>query len=590
MAGLGGLNLLVLAAGATVLWALGAVRWWIDLVRLAGVAYLLGLASVMVALTLELVVGVPIGAVTGAVTLVGIGAAGLVLGWRRRVDVPARRRSTPLLPRITLLAALSVAGVVVYYAGMFRAARLSSTLGEWDGWWFWVPKAKAIYYSGDLDPELLGFLGNASYPPGLPAFHSLAFQAMGSPDDVTLHLQYWVYAVGFTAALAGLLATRVRQNILLPLLLPLLLTPSFVTRGTWTYADLPLGYLVAVAALLVLLWVHERQAWQLVVATVLLSGAAVTKREGLLLAACVVLAGLAASWASRRWAWPRLVGSGIVVLALALPWVIWRVTHELPSDLPSAGPLGGLDDGERALPTIRLVVTTLFDFEFWLLVPAVALIATVLALFVRYWSGAVYAVTFVCTAGVVAFWAILSVPTFPISQDDSVNPIVRLTGTSILVLAALTPLLLENAWRTASADDGRGRGAIGSALDWRSRSAWAIVLAAVLVYPASMVVGYSGKGLPGGLPTFPSAEGCRPAPVDGAEVRLVVGHVASYPAAQKLAKRARDAGAAPVEVAQDGCGGVRVSVDAIPTVAEAEVLADRLRPAGLDPTFERQES
>ena len=37
----------------------------------------------------------------------------------------------------------------------------------------------------------------------------------------------------------------------------------------------------------------------------------------------------------------------------------------------------------------------------------------------------------------------------------------------------------------------------------RRRGAWAIVLAAALVYPASALVGYSGQTLPGALPRFP---------------------------------------------------------------------------------------
>ncbi len=584
IAGLGGLNLLVLLVGSAGLWGFGAVRRWTDFVRLAGVAYLLGLAACMVTLTLQLVVGVPIVAATGLLTLVGLGAGGLVLGWRRRVGTPARRQSS-LLPRLTLLGAMSVAGVAAYYAGLFRAARLQSTLGEWDGWWFWVPKAKAIYYFGDLDPDLLVFLANQSYPPGLPAFHALAFHAMGSPDDVTLHLQYWIYAVGFTAALAGLLATRVRQNILLPLLLPLLLTPSFVNRSTTTYADLPLGYLVAVAAVLVYLWLHERRGWQLVVATVLLSGAAVTKREGLLLAACVVLAGLAASWSTRRSAWPRLLASGLVVSALAVPWVLWRVGQGLHGDAPSAGPLGGFDDSERAWPTVRLVVATLVDNEFWLLVPAVALVATALVLAVRAWSGAIYTLTFTCLAAAVSTWAIWSVPTFPLSQDDSVNPIVRLTGTSVLVLAALTPLLLESAWRATSRDAVRAPSAIASVLDWRSRGAWAVVLVALLAYPASMVVGYAGMTLPGGGPRFPASSDCVSRPAGDERVRVVLAYASSYPEANDMQRRARSAGLPATRVAQDGCGRVRVFVDDVAT-SESKPVLDAARSAGFEPGVE----
>jgi hypothetical protein len=126
-------------------------------------------------------------------------------------------------------------------------------------------------------------------------------------------------------------------------------------------------------------------------------------------------------------------------------------------------------------------------------------------------------------------------------------------------------------------------------LDWRSRAAWAIPLAAMLAFPASMVVGYSGNGLPGGRPSFPSESDCRPDPVPGDPVRLVVGHVNSYPAAHALADRAQAAGLPAVAVARNGCGGVRVSVDDVATAAEAERLASRLRDVGLEPTLERQE-
>ena len=58
--GLFAFNLALFGAGTVVLWGLGAVRFWTSVVRLAGVAYLLGLAAFMTVLTLELVVGVPV--------------------------------------------------------------------------------------------------------------------------------------------------------------------------------------------------------------------------------------------------------------------------------------------------------------------------------------------------------------------------------------------------------------------------------------------------------------------------------------------------------------------------------------------------
>lgn len=587
IAGLVVFNLGVLGVGAVVLWGLGALRWWTDFVRLAGVTYLLGLASLMILLTFELVLGVPINLVTGAVSLVGLAAAGLALGMRRGYARPSLRPPEWYFPRISLFVAVSLSGIVVYFEGLFRAARLSSILGEWDGWWFWVPKAKAIYFFGRLEPEFLVFLPNDSYPPGLPVLHAAAFHAMGSADDVTLHVQYWFYAAGFTAALGGLLAPRVRQTILVPLLMLILMAPSFVTRLTWTYADLPLGYLMAIAALLLILWVEERRSWQLAAATILLSGAMLTKREGILFAACVLLAAFATSWRERRAVWPRLAVSGLAAFALALPWRIWFMAHGLPSDAPTAGYLGAFTYPERVWPSLKLVVTTLFDPDLWLALPVLAAVAMVAALLARAWTIAIYAGVFSIAAVAGGTWVIWSNASLPVTQNDAVNPIVRMTGTSILVLGALTPLLLERAW------SGRGELRVPSrvarpgpdAFVCRSLAAWAVVLMAALVYPASMLVGYSGQTLPGGLPRFPSISDCVSAPVPGEKVRLVVGYADSYPEANVLRERAVAAGLRDTQVSQDGCGRLRVFVDDLPTVAAATLMANA-RSASLEPTFE----
>lgn len=586
--GLAVFNLAVLGVGAGLLWGLGALRWWTDLVRLAGVAYLLGLASLMILLTCELVLGVPINLVTSALSLVGLAAAGLALGIGRGHARPSLRPPEWHFPRISLFVAVSLSGMVVYFEGLFRAARLSSILGEWDGWSSWVPKAKAIYFFGSLEPELLVFIPGPSYPPGLPALHAVAFHAMGSADDVTLHVQYWFYAVGFTAALAGLLAPRVRQTILVPLLMLILLAPSLVARLTWTYADLPFGYLIAIAALLLILWVEEQRSWQLAAATILLSGAMLTKREGILFAACVLLAAFATSWRERRVVWPRLAVGGLAAFALALPWRIWFMAHGLPSDAPTAGYLGAFTYPERVWPSLKLVVTTLFGPEFWLLAPVLAAVAIVLAALADAWVVSIYAVVFASAAISAAAWTTWSNAALPITQNDAVNPIVRMTGTTILALVALTPLLLERAW------SGRGERRVSSrvakpgpdAFVSRSFAAWAIVLVAGLAYPASMLAGYSGQTLPGGLPRFPSTSDCVSAPVPGKRVRLVVGYADSYPEANVLQERAVAAGLRDTQVSQDGCGRLRVFVDDLPTVAAATALMANARSADLEPTVE----
>ena len=49
--------------------------------------------------------------------------------------------------RLTVPTAVFAALVIVYFEALFRSGRLAG-LFEWDGWAFWVPKAKAIYYFG----------------------------------------------------------------------------------------------------------------------------------------------------------------------------------------------------------------------------------------------------------------------------------------------------------------------------------------------------------------------------------------------------------------------------------------------------------
>jgi hypothetical protein len=555
-------NLFVLAAGTGVLWGLRGWRWWTELVRLAGVAYLLGLAALMVLMTLELVLGVPVDSVAIMLDGLALVAAGVLVrraqgGSRPGISQPGWR-----FPRLSVFVALFVAGIVVYLEAMFRSERLSGIVNEFDSWAFWMPKAEWIYFFGDLDRDVLDLLPGSAYPPGLSSLQAAAFHAMGGADTTTLHLQYWFFAAGFLAAVAGALAHRVRLTILVPALLAVMVAPAIVGRAMVTYADIPLGYLVAGAALLVILWVDEREPWQLAGATLLLSAAALTKREGMLFAASVLVAGLVASWGRQRGWWRPLALSGIAVAALTLPWRAWFTAQGLPSDGPEAGYRGSLDHLDRVWPSYRLVLRTLFDQDLWPVVSLVGVAAVLLAALAGSTRAAVFGATFLGGAVAACTWAIWSNPSLQFTQQDSLNPIVRLTGTTILVLGAMTPLLLQNAWDRSRADHS-ARPVAGSpgpdGIVWRSLGAWAIVLVGVLSHPASMLVGYSGSGLPGGAPAFAGPGACVLAPAPGRAVR-VVGYASSYAEADELRRRAVASGLKDVRVGQDGCGRVRVFV------------------------------
>ena len=360
---------------------------------------------------------------------------------------PLGSLGTPLLWP-SLLGAALIGAILVYLEALFRPGRLSGS--GWDVWASWVPKAKSIYFSGGVDAELFASLPGPSYPPGLPALHAAAFHAMGSADAVTLHLQQWFLAVGFVGAVAGLLAPRVRSWILLPLLLLLLLMPDLRNRATDMYGDVPLGYLIAVAALLVLLWIGglrtgEPGSWTLWSAALLLSGAMLTKREGILFAVCIVFAALVATVFERRQAWPRLGAAALVAFALALPWRVWFTAKDIPSDAPEAGYLGVFHHLDRFWPSLDLVVSVLFDYELWLLVPTLAIASAVLAFLAGARREAVFAMTLLVTAVLGCTWTYWSNPSLEIGRGDGL--VNRVVGTPLLMLGGLLPLLLELAWR-----------------------------------------------------------------------------------------------------------------------------------------------
>jgi 4-amino-4-deoxy-L-arabinose transferase-like glycosyltransferase len=581
------LHAFFLGVGAALLWGLRGWRVWTDFVRLAGLAYLLGVAGVVTVLTLAIVVGIPF----GPPLIVGSGAA-IVAGslaaarWRKRPR-PALHPRGWRLPTPSLLSAGFIAALVLYFEASFRSERLAE-LYDWDAWFTWTLKGKALYHFGGLEEWIFGgaaYSGGVytGYPPGFSVLQAASFHAMGVDDVVTQNLNYWFFTLGFAAAVAGLLATRVRGLILLPALLLMLVLPGLTGIPVPGGAERPLAFFIATAALLVFLWLDERKSWQLATAAILLAGAFLTKREGLLLGACVVFAAGVATWADRRWAWPRLAALGTAAFALALPWRVWVAAKGYRSDAPEAGFLGFLDDYDRALDSLWLAVRAMFGYDLWLVLPGVAILAAALAFLAGARKGAVFTLAFVGVTLAANAWVTLTNPV-TISLDYSLNPATRFMVTPLLVVAAVLPLLLERAWSGAN-----GRpDATTRVTAWSTRFLvpWTIVLAALLLYPASMAVGYSGFRLPGGLPPFPNREECVRAPADGEPVRLVFGYEHSYVDANELRDRARQAGFARTGVARDGCGRLRIFVDNVPSIPAGEELAVQARAAGLEPSLE----
>jgi hypothetical protein len=452
LAGLLALNLLFLVSGVALLWLLRGFESWVDVGRLSGVAYLGGLAFVGSLWTLLLIVGLPfsIWVVLGVPAAVTAGSA-----------VVARRRGRAYPGGATLgtgagivVAAVGIAAAGVLLEAFFRSARLAG-LQEWDAWSFWIPKGKAIYLFGGLDEQFFTTLPGASYPPLVPALDAAAFHLMGGIDVVTLHVQYWFVGVGFVWALAGLLSERVPAWLVWPFVLLALVAPRVGGRLSIPEADLLLDYLFVIASVLVLYWLLDGERWTLVVATILLCGMVLTKREGLLLVTLLFAAALVASARQWRTRWPALGLSGAVVVLVGLPWRIWYVAHDVAGEGPTKG-LVQRDRFEWLWPAVRRALDVFWDPGYWSLIVPLAIGALILAALARAGVVVVFFGTLlglVVLGGIWATW-VFSQP--EVTGELGGNFIIRFMGAAALICVAASPLLLSAAWGAAPARESEG--------------------------------------------------------------------------------------------------------------------------------------
>jgi hypothetical protein len=448
--GLLALNLWLFVVGVCVLFGLRGWNSWVEFGRLSGLAYMCGVGSLGIMWVWQLTVSIDMSLATIFGSGVIIAVAAVLVGLRLGRRLPPRPtvRKPPL--QLSLIAALFGGLAGVYLEAQFRAGRLAG-LYEFDAWSFWVPKAQAIYYFGGLDGRFFHDLAGQSYPPLVPALEAAAFHFMGAADEVTLHLQFWFLLLGFVGAVVGLLSSRVPPFLLWPFLLLVLVTPHVVDHALQPQADFLLDEFFGLAALLLALWLKDRSNWELGGAALFLAGAMLTKREGYVLAACALLAALIVTRPHARGLWPRLGAVGLVAGAATVPWRVLLGVRDLEGGGPEAGGLGLLAHAERAWPSLRLALSTLFDFHVWLVL-APLLVFAILAGFMRgdrQFSGYAALLSLLCVGAFT--WSTWAFPSLPITKAASLNPIVRFTGSLALAATWLIPLLLASTRRVGEA-------------------------------------------------------------------------------------------------------------------------------------------
>jgi hypothetical protein len=443
LGGLAWLNALYLAGGLALLWWSRGFVIWSELARLAGLAYIVGVAVVGTTWTLLVIVGVPFTLWTVLAVPLVVVTVGCVGATRHGRGRPGRRATE--LGASALVSAVGIAATGVLLEATFRGARLSG-LYWWDAWSFWVPKAKILYLWGGLDKAFFSSLPGSGYPPLIPVLDAAAFHAMGSADVVTLHVQYWLFGLGFVWALAGSLAERVPSWILWPFVLLMLVAPRMGRRFLITEADLLLDFLFVLAALLLVVWVRDRAPWRLLAAAALMSAMVSTKREGLLLVAVLLVSAALVSLREWRYALPRLGAVVAVVIVVAAPWRIWYIVNGIHGEGPT-DPTPNLD---RLWPSMRLALDVLFSSDYWSVIVPVAVGAIVLAAFARQFVLAGFAAAAIVLVTLGGGWITWAIPELPITEDLGGNPIVRYMGAAALLCVVTSPLLIAAAWSAAT--------------------------------------------------------------------------------------------------------------------------------------------
>ncbi len=261
-------------------------------------------------------------------------------------DGPGEPEPERVAALIGLMVLLAVAAAALWGSAI-QAERFPN--GQWDAWAVWNLRARFLYRAADGRAALLADppLSHFDYPLLLPASVARLWAYAGQETTLAPILAAFLFTFA-AAALCGSALLVLRGGAVAATASMLVLANSdFLIHGQSQYADVPAGYFL-LAAVVLLAW-HDRMAlpggrpWALLLAGLAAGLSAWTKNEGLLFvtALLAVRAALALRHGGRRllrreMAW---LGAGlalplaaVVLYRVGTPHANWLLDNE-------AGPL-----------------------------------------------------------------------------------------------------------------------------------------------------------------------------------------------------------------------------------------------------------
>jgi hypothetical protein len=426
-----------------------ALRTWVSY---AGVALLAGAAVVFVVLCIAAVAGAHTGLGAFAVVTAAVFAAGVAatLALARRTAAAERHATAHEGATGDLVAVVCATGVaIVVVAAVVGGFRTAPWLD--DSWFMWLPKGMALDRVG-LDLRLFspghGLVAFTSpgYPWWWSIFGAVDVRAAGSVDLRLLDAQLALLFAAFVATAARLLWGRVRPSLLWAGLLLLVAAPELLRLTQSGGADVPVAIFVAAAALAAVRWLQDGEPLHLALVAAFAAAAVQIKDEGLPQLALVVAALAVFAW---RAAGPHRVASLVAAAAAgaatAVPWLVWRSVHHVPSEL-SLGEglhrLGALDQRSRLSPVTSTILHDVFSPRQWLVLVPLALVLAVAAAAATRRLLPLALPAFVGLELLFWIWVYWSAPAGDVTFRLTTSAY-RVVAASVLVCAATLPLLAE---------------------------------------------------------------------------------------------------------------------------------------------------
>ena len=381
VAGVLGFNALLLAVGYCLLSVSLAGSRLVTWASYAGVALLVGASLVGVGVFTAAVAGFATGVATLSVVAVLLALVGLgvrvfaperLRAWLAAPAAPAQPESSPRARAAALVAGFGVVAIGLFaLVGGFRSS-------PWldDVWGIWLPKGVALNQLG-LDSRLFTDGGEfvsfevLDYPLWWAIMLSLDLDFVGAVDLRAANAQLTVLALAFLGSVARLLFGHVRSWLLAGALLLLAAAPEFFRHAQGGIADLPLAIYLALSLLTAIAWLATHRGLYLVLTFAFATAALAIKSEGLPQLVIVLAVISIAAWRRARPGLPALWMAAAAALLTAVPWSVWRLVHDVDSQVPLSDALAPgylLDRTERIGPSAEAIARHLTTPREWLVV------------------------------------------------------------------------------------------------------------------------------------------------------------------------------------------------------------------------------